>query len=235
MSVAATYGPFFAKQGVTHRFYFTLAYYDAVGNFSRLHNDAVAAMPIVAGDIKISIDGSAVANATNLPVQVTAVQPMYYIDLTAAEMLAERIHLMFVDQTATPVFPDTTFIINTVLRVGQLAIDAGAVVAANADAVTLTSKGVGLPLNLVPGTARHTNLFDTAMGSEPTAITAAVGSTRSVGLFIQDLWYRFFRKHKKTGSGSSGQLFVYKEDGTTLISTQTASKTGTDQTIDKAS
>ncbi len=232
MSVAAINGPYFAKAGNTCRHYFLLPYYDAVGNFSRFHTEAVAAIPIVAGDVKQSCDGGAPANTTNLPVQVGG--PLYYIDLTAAELFGERLTLTFVDQTATPVFPDTAFLIHTTIRIAQLVIDSNAVVAANADAITLTAKGTGLPLNLVPVTGRHTNLFDTAMGAEPTAITAAVGATRSVGLFIQDLWYRFFRRHKKTGSGSSGQLFVYKEDGTTLISTQTASKTGTDQTIDKA-
>jgi hypothetical protein len=160
---------------------------------------------------------------------------LYYIDLTAAEtLLGEVLLLYFVDQTATPVFPDTAFRIETIIQVSQVYVSSTGVAAANADAITLTSKGLGLPLNLVPGTARHTNLFDTAIGAEPTAITGSVGATRSVGQFIQDLWYRFFRKHKKTGSGSSGQLIVYKEDGTTVISTQTASKSSTEQIIDKA-
>ncbi len=406
-SPATIKGPIYAKQGVAYRHYFTLPYYDTVGNFSRLHTEVVGSIPIVAGDVKISIDGGALANTTNLPVQLAATSQIYYLDLTAAEMLGERIYVVLVDQTATPVFPDTAFNFVTILRLSQIAIDCavttiGFFALADMDPVYLKAHNNGYAVNLVPSGSRSTNLFDTVLGAEPTVIAGTgalageapvswtsivnaawgggpyltkfggtpawdagavsvqqlaggdgyvstiadatsgqsmfglsngntnqdyvdidfainltggtpvvyeggvskgtfgtfvtgdkfavavesgvvkykkngvtfyssltaptypllvdtsllnivpasqlystmvsfgalvipVGATRSVGSLIQDLWYRIYRKHKKTGSGISGQVLTYKEDGTTAFSTQVTSRpSGSEQIVGKA-
>ncbi len=222
------------QPGVGNTIFFSLEDPVATGS-DKFVTGTVAGLPIVAGDVKISIDGGAVANTVNLPTQVTVGQPFYALVLTAAELTGFWIRVIFQDQTTPAAWRSFSLDIFTVISAGRLYIDATGVAAANQDAVNFIAKGTGLSLNLTPGSARHTNIFDTVMGAEPTAITAAVGATRSIGAFIQDLWYRFYRTHKKMGSGASGQVLVYKEDDVTPVSTQTASKTGTDQTISKAS
>jgi hypothetical protein len=406
-SPATIKNPTYAKQGVAYRYFFTLPYYDAAANFSRFHTEVAGSVPFAVGDVKISIDGSSLANTTNLPVQLAASSQIYYIDLTAAEMLGELIYVVLVDQTTPPTFPDTAFTIITVLRVTSIRIDTllGYLIA-DSDATYFRSKGTGLPVNFVPSASRATNIFDTVIGAEPTTIvgvgpsaaavpvvwtslvncslvndylakiapgvdgvfdsgaastqqlasgdgyfttvavdirvsgpttifglsngntgvdytkidyafdlfsngglfifengvnigqfgtyalndqlmiaveggqvkykkngttlytslvaptypllllvcfqtvgallyasrvhfaaeTIPIGSTRSVGSLIQDLWYRILRKHKKVGSGSSSQVITYKEDGTTAFSTQAAIRpSGSEQIVDKSS
>ena len=403
-SPATSLRPIFAKQGVAFRHYFTLPYYDAATNFSRDHTEVAGSVPFVVGDVRISIDGSAVANTTNLPVQLTATSQLYYLDLTAAEMLGERIHVFLVDQTTPPTFPDTLFIIHTVLRTALISADSLSIALLDGDALKLAANGTGLPANFVPTGARSTNLFDTVIGAEPSSIagtgppapsavpviwtgrvwvnvvggnslvkdpagnfswdaaaistqqlfsgdgsvtylasevtsdrfcglthdnvgvsyadinyglqqrsdgflnvcesggfkgpfgayspgdqlqvaiesgtvkykkngaifytsltaptypqfvkaaifqpnatinsvmvafapaTVAIGGSRSIGQLIQDIWYRIFRRHRKTGSGISSQVRVFKEDGTTAFSIQNAVRpSGSEQIIDKSS
>ncbi len=228
-------GPYTILGGVATTVYFSLES-PAATSSDRFVTGTIAGIPIVAGDVQISKDGGAPANVTVLPTQVTAGKALYAQALTVAETLAEDIVLLYVDQNG-PAWRDLRIHLKTITRQTQLQVDPSTyTVTADVDGMLLAGRGAGLPLKLTPaGATRHTNLFDTPMGAEPAAITGAVGATRSVGAFIQDVWYRFFRKHQKTGSGSSGQVIVYKEDGVAVIATQTASKTGTDQTIDKAS
>lgn len=229
-------GPYTILGGVATTIYFSLE--SPLGTSSdRFVTGTIAGLPIVAGDVQISIGGAAPVNVAALPTQVTAGKALYAQGLTIAETLAEDIFLLFVDQTAGAAWRDLRIHLKTITRQTQLQVDPTAyTVTADVDGLLLAGRGAGLPLKLTPaGATRHTNIFDTPIGAEPVVITGAVGATRSVGAFIQDLWYRFYRKHMKTGSGSSGQVLVYKEDGVTAIATQTASKTGTDQTVDKAS
>lgn len=229
-------GPIPILAGVATTIYFSLE--SPLGTSSdRFVTGTIAGIPIVAGDVQISINGAAPANVTSLPTQVTAGKALYAQSLTVAETLGEDIFLFYIDQTGAAAWRDLRIHLKSIWRMTQLDLDpTGYTLTVDVDGLVAFGRGAGLPLKLNPaGATRHTNIFDTPMGSEPSAITGAVGATRSVGAFMQDIWYRFFRKHKKTGSGSSGQVIVYKEDGATAISTQTASKTGTDQTIDKAS
>jgi len=72
--------------------------------------DIEPAATFAAGDIKISKDGGAEANATNLP---TDEGQGYRLILTAAELTASRIRLFIVDQTATKVWLDIEINIET--------------------------------------------------------------------------------------------------------------------------
>lgn len=228
-------GPIPILAGVATTIYFTLESPLATSS-DRLITSSIAGTPIVAGDVQISVAGAALVNTTTLPTQVGVAKPLYAQALTVAETLGDDIYLFYVDQTASPAFRDLCIHLKSVWRMTQLDLDPRAyTLVPDVDGLAAFGRGGGLPFKLTPaGATRHTNLFDTPMGAEPTPITGLVGATRSVGAFMQDLWYRHFRKHKKTGSGSSGQVIVYKEDDLTAISTQTASKTGTEQTIERA-
>lgn len=228
-------GPIPILAGVATTIYFSLETPASTGA-DRFITGTIVGIPIVAGDVQVSINGAAPANVTALPTQVTPGKALYAQGLTIAETLGEDIYLYYIDQNG-PAFRDLRIHLKAIWRVTQLDVDpTGYTLNADVDGIVAFGRGAGLPLKLTPaGATRHTNIFDTVMGAEPSVIGAAVGATRSVGQFVQDLWYRFYRKHMKTGSGSSGQVIVYKEDGTTAIATQTASKTGTDQTVEKAS
>lgn len=71
----------------------------------------------VAGDCKISKDNGALANTTNLPVQTSGA--MYSLTLTAAEMQADDINILLVDQNG-PVWRDLIMQITTRDGLGQM-------------------------------------------------------------------------------------------------------------------
>lgn len=101
----------FAKYGVSKTFYFALEEVAATSS-DRFKN---AAGLFVAGDSKISKDGGAVANTANLPTQISA--HLYGIVLTAAEMEANDINVLIVDQDG-PVWRDMIVQITTRLDIG---------------------------------------------------------------------------------------------------------------------
>ncbi len=63
-----------------------------------------AAPTFAVGDVKISKNGGAYANTTNLPV---AIGSSWYLILTAAELTASSINILISDATATQVWLDT--------------------------------------------------------------------------------------------------------------------------------
>lgn len=65
----------------------------------------------VAGDVKISKDGGAFVNTTNLPTHIGV--GMYALALTAAEMQAAFISIAIIDQTGPKVWEDDGIIIST--------------------------------------------------------------------------------------------------------------------------
>jgi hypothetical protein len=73
--------------------------------------DFVTGATFAAGDIKISIDGAATANTTNLPSEIG--NGLYKITLTAAEMDADTVSVTMVDQTSPKVFEDQGWLIAT--------------------------------------------------------------------------------------------------------------------------
>lgn len=61
---------------------------------------------IVGGDVKISKDGGALANLTNTPTTSPAGSAIVQVTLTDAEMDADRIDILFVDQTSPKEWAD---------------------------------------------------------------------------------------------------------------------------------
>lgn len=76
-----------------------------------------------AGDFKISKSGGALANTTNLPTQITAGQPLYELDITAAEAAADEIIVTGRD-VATGSYLPVVITITTRIALGQIALDA---------------------------------------------------------------------------------------------------------------
>jgi len=72
--------------------------------------DLEPAATFAAGDIKISKDGGAEANITNLP---TDEGQGYRLILTVAELTASRVRISIVDQTATKVWLDISIMVET--------------------------------------------------------------------------------------------------------------------------
>lgn len=82
-----------------------------------------AASVFDAGDFKITKDGGALANTTNLPTQITAGQPGYQIALTATEMQADEILITGRD-VATGSYQPVIIGITTRLKLGTIKADA---------------------------------------------------------------------------------------------------------------
>lgn len=212
------HGPFYAKYGTQTTFYLTLEdITDAEAPFT-------GTAPLVA-DIWLSKDGGAAAAATNA---FTAISNGFYSwTATATEMQATRLTVSVYDATASAIFKPITIHIVTKLQVGQLDADASALT--NAHGITCTGIGTGYGFKAVGATTvLNNNIFDQNEGTEP---SAALSSTASFGAILQWLKRRF--NNKATVSGSS--LIVYKDNSSTVLSTQSVSDDGTTDTIGKAS
>ena len=61
---------------------------------------------IAAGDFKVSKDGGALANLTTLPAVTPASSAMVKIALSATEMTADNVTIIWIDQTATKEWAD---------------------------------------------------------------------------------------------------------------------------------
>jgi hypothetical protein len=81
---------------------------DATDNLSLKSNPTIAA-----GDFKISKDYGAFANLTNLPSVTPASGIQVKLDLTATEMNADNVFIVWVDQTSTKEWADGWLEINT--------------------------------------------------------------------------------------------------------------------------
>jgi len=68
---------------------------------------------IASGDFKISIDGGAFANLTNLPAVTPASSKGVELDLTSSEMNGETILIVGEDQTVPPEWSDFSLTIHT--------------------------------------------------------------------------------------------------------------------------
>jgi hypothetical protein len=80
-----------------------------------------AAVPWVAGDVKVNKDGGTRANVTNLPTRIGST-PEYTITLTASELSAENIMVTLIDADG-PSWRDTVLHVRTKQKLGQLLID----------------------------------------------------------------------------------------------------------------
>ena len=81
------------------------------------------ASPFATSDVKISKDGGAFANTTNLPAQVTASNPGRTLVLTAAELQCQEAHVVIRDADG-PAFRDLDIIVRTKQDIGQINVDA---------------------------------------------------------------------------------------------------------------
>lgn len=68
---------------------------------------------LAVGDVKISLDGGAQANLTTLPVVTPAGSKQVKVTLSQAETNADNLLILFVDQTATKEWADTSVSIQT--------------------------------------------------------------------------------------------------------------------------
>lgn len=69
---------------------------------------------LASGDVKISKDGGALANLNTLPAVTPASGPLVKVTLSATEMDADSIGVVFQDQTSPPEWSDLTIPILTV-------------------------------------------------------------------------------------------------------------------------
>ena len=110
---------FRAQYGVARTLYFSLDVPVSV------NPDVFAsgAFAFEAGDVRISKDGAAFANATNLPVHVG--EKLYSLDLTPAETAATDVLVMIHDDVfaIVPICQDLHLRVETRQRVGQLDLD----------------------------------------------------------------------------------------------------------------
>lgn len=213
------HGPFYAKYGVQTTFYVTLEdISDAEAPFS-------GTAPLVA-DIWLSKDGGAAAAATNAMSSV-AFGNIYSWTATATEMQATRLTVSVYDATASAIFKPITIHIVTKLQIGQLDADASAL--SNTHGIICTGVGTGVGLKTVGATTALThNLFDIVEAAEP---SAALSSLDSFWNIIKWMKRRF--NNKATVDATS--LIVYKDNSSTVLSTQAVSDDGTTDTVGKAS
>lgn len=179
----------------------------------------------VAADIFISKDGAAPAAATNA---MTAIgNGIYSHVMTAAEMQGSRIQVSVYDQTASEIYKPAFREIITRELMSQLTIDPTAV-GGNTIGLTLVGVGTGLALSVSGASSSYNhNIFDQSEVTEPSAAPGDIATFKEI---LQWLKRRFRNVH----TASSTQLKVYKDDGVTVLSTQTLSNTGSLQSVGEA-
>ena len=208
----------FAKYGVQTVFYLALE------DVTTTDAPFIGVAPLV-GDIWLSKDGGAAAAATNAFVAVS--NGIYSWTATATELQCTRLAVSVYDATASEIFKPIFFTVLTKIQVGQLDCDASAL--SNTHGITCTGIGTGFGFKAVGATtALQHNLFTQSEGTEP---AAALSSTATFAEILQWLKRRF--NNKATVSGSS--LIVYKDNSSTVLSTQAVSDDGTTDTVGKAS
>jgi hypothetical protein len=129
----------FAKYGVQTDFYFCVETKASTGADRFLS----AAVPWVAGDVKVDKDGAGLANVTNLPTRIGSTA-LYKQTLTAAEMQGTRINVLLIDADG-PEWRDCHIAILTKLQLGQIDVDATQI-GGNTTAMSLVGVGTGYGL-----------------------------------------------------------------------------------------
>lgn len=202
------------------------------------------------GDIWLSKDGGAAANATNAFTAIS--NGIYTWVATATELQATRLFVTVYDATATELFRPIAVEIVTRMPLGQLDIDATQI-GGNTHAVVLQGVGTGAGISATGGTTGNgiiatgtgtsaygiktanssgnlylSNLFDQQLPAEHSTAFAA---TDSIGRTLGRMVRRFFNKVTQSNS----QQIVYADDSSTVVDTMTVSDTGSLQTKGKAS
>jgi hypothetical protein len=107
------------------------------------------ASPFATGDVKISKDGGALANTSNLPAQITASLPLYSLELTATEMEADDIFINIHDASGGPVYRDAMIHIRCAQLLGHVDIDSTA--DTNTTAFKVSGVGTGHGIHAIGG------------------------------------------------------------------------------------
>lgn len=131
----------FAKYGVQTTFYFALE------DVTDTEAPFTGAAPVT-GDIWISKDGGAAANATNAFVAIS--NGLYSWTATATEMQATRLIVNVYDATASAIFRPICVLILTKLQLGQIDVDSTQI-GGSANAMLLQGASGGTGLKAVGG------------------------------------------------------------------------------------
>ncbi len=232
----------FAKYGVQQDFFFCVEVPGTSGSDRFLS----AAVPWIAGDVKVDKDGGGLNNVTNLPVRI-GTTPLYKWTGTAGELSGSRVNVLLVDQDG-PAWRDLHLAIETKLLLGQLDVDATAI-GGNVHAMSLVGVGAGYGLfakgssglyaaaqgtsgfGIVgvavgagyglagahpSGSVGVTNLFDQLEGTEPSGAPVNNDSFRHI------LQYAKRRDVNKVTQDSSHQIW-YRDNSTDMLCQRTVS------------
>ena len=148
--------------------------------------------------------------------------------MTAAEMQGSRIQVSVYDQTASEIYKPAFREIVTRELMSQWTVDATAV-GGNTPAVTMTGVGTGLGLNVTGASASYYhNIFDQSEVSEPSAAPSDIATFKEIFQWLKRRW-------RNVHTASATQLKVYKDDGITVLSTQTITNSSSLQSVGEAS
>lgn len=154
---------------------------------------------IAAGDVKISKDGGALANATNLPTEAPAASGLVEIDLTAGEMNADVVVVRGIDVAGDEWVDWTVTIVTEAVTISELVRST-----TPANALTVDADGAVL----TTGVRRNT------------AQTGAASSiTLDAGASAVDGFYNGLRVELVGGTGVGQARKITAYDGTTKIAT----------------
>lgn len=207
----------FAKYGTQTTFYFALEdITDAEAPFTGV-------APLT-GDIWITKDGGAAANATNAFVAIS--NGLYSWTATATEMQATRLLVNVYDATASAIFKPITVLILTRMALGTLDVDATQI-GGNTTAFACTGVGTGKGINSTStATGNYHNLFDVTYAEPSALVTASSG----IGLWMLTMARRWLNKTTQTSS----TFTQYKDDDSTALYTRTVADTGGTATLGPA-
>lgn len=229
----------FAKHGVATDFFFCVETPSSQGS-DRFCDSSLG---FVAGDAKVDKDGGGLANVSALPTRIGS--QLFKWAATAAEMTANKVNMLLVDQNG-PGWRDMHIAIETRLLLGQIDVDATQI-GGNTHAMSLIGVGTGYGLfakgssgirGEAQGTSGHgilgvgigagfglagsgganpTNILDSLEGVE--LATSELGDNMTFANILQLLKQRFAFK---IDQDSSFQRW-YRKDSTTVLATRTVS------------
>ena len=203
--------------GAAATVYFTLA--SPSGTSSDRYVTTAPGTLFAAGDVKISKDGAAFANATNTPTQIAGSNPLYALALTASEMQAEDVVVQIVDQNG-PAFRDAVIHVRSKIQTGQIKADASNLT--NTSAMLLTGVGTGSGLEAVAG-ATGFDIKGAVSSLTLRSGTAQAGGASTITLDASanasDNYYRagIVLVYSGTGAGQSRVIISYV--GSTKVAT----------------
>lgn len=184
-----------------------------------------------AGDVKISKDGGAAANVTNLPTAIAMGNgAIWSFSLTATEMQAAQI-IVTVADSATKAVEDQAIVIETYGHASaqhELDLDTPTVNpgAGGITASTIAADAIGAS---ELATDAVTEIVDAVWAKAMTELSAVPAVTGSV---LQALEWMFAKSRNKI-TQTATTVTLKKDNGTTTLGSAGASDDGTTMTVDK--